>query len=295
LKKIDLDVASKDNTSCYQIKNLIEQSFVDSLLNGRMVMPKVLIVEDDQDNRELLSKFLKREGYEILGAVNGEEALQLVSRADLVLLDVMMPKLCGWDVVKRVREDYPRLPVLMLSALATTDDQVRGLELGADDYVTKPYDLRALGSRIKALLRRTGTIENALEFADLRIVSETREVFVKDRRVVLTRVEFELLLTLAQHPSHVFSRERLLERIWGSDYFGMDRVVDVRMVSLRKKLGEDIPYIETVRGLGYRFKVRQVNPTAQKSQLDSLQVVTMQAANTVQLTNTVQFSSTIVP
>lgn len=258
-------------------------------------MPKVLIVDDDQDNRELLSKFLKREGYEILGAVNGEEALQLVSRADLVLLDVIMPKLCGWDVVKQVRQDYPHLPVLMLSALATTDDQVRGLELGADDYVTKPYDLRALGSRIKALLRRTGMIENALEFADLRIVPETREVFVENHRIVLTRVEFELLLTLAQHPSHVFSRERLLERIWGSDYFGMDRVVDVRMVSLRKKLGEDerdTPYIETVRGLGYRFKAVRTS-TSRQSTSNAQISNTLQATNTLQPAKAVQFTNTL--
>jgi two-component system, OmpR family, alkaline phosphatase synthesis response regulator PhoP len=244
-------------------------------------MPKVLIVDDDQDNRELLSKFLKREGYEIIGAVNGEEALHLVAQSDLILLDVMMPKLCGWEVVTRVREDYPRLPVILLSALATADDQVRGLELGADDYVTKPYDLRALGSRIKALLRRTSMGDSSLVFADLRIVPETREVFVKDRRIVLTKVEFELLLTLAQHPSHVFSRERLLARIWGSDYFGLDRVVDVRMVALRKKLGEDernAPYIETVRGLGYRFKALQAANTLQTTTM-------MQAANTVQVAN----------
>jgi two-component system, OmpR family, alkaline phosphatase synthesis response regulator PhoP len=219
-------------------------------------MPKVLIADDDQDSREFLSKFLRREGYEVIVAVHGEEALQLAPRADLILLDVMMPELCGWDVIRMVRQDYPRLPIIMLSALATANDQVRGLDMGADDYVTKPYDLWALGSRIKALLRRT-SLDSNLVFSDLRIVPESREVFVKNRRIVLTKVEFELLLTLAQHPSHVFSRERLLERIWGSDYFGLDRVVDVRMVALRKKLGEDernIPYIETVRGLGYRFK-----------------------------------------
>jgi two-component system, OmpR family, alkaline phosphatase synthesis response regulator PhoP len=252
-----------------------------------MVMPKVLIVEDDQDNRELIGKFLKREGYEIMEAVNGEEALHLVSQSDLILLDVVMPGLCGCEVIKRVRQEYPRLPVIMLSALATTDDQVRGLELGADDYVTKPYDLRALGSRIKALLRRTGMGDNSLEFADLRIVPETREVFVKGHRIVLTKVEFELLLTLAQHPSHVFSRARLLARIWGSDYFGMDRVVDVRMVSLRKKLGEDTPYIETVRGLGYRFKAVRVANTVQA-------INTLQAINTVPTMNTLQIVNSMM-
>jgi two-component system, OmpR family, alkaline phosphatase synthesis response regulator PhoP len=220
-------------------------------------MPKILIADDDKDNRDLLTKFLNREGFEVLVAFNGEEALHLLSRADLVLLDVMMPKVCGCEVLRRVRQDYARLPVIMVSALATPNDQVRGLELGADDYVTKPYDLRALGLRIRALLRRTGLDDSCLNFADLQIIPATREVYLNNRRLALTKVEFELLLTLAQHPNHVFSREKLLARVWGSDYFGLDRVVDVRMVALRKKLGEDernTPYIETVRGLGYRFK-----------------------------------------
>ena len=138
-------------------------------------------------------------------------------------------------------------------------------------------------------------IENALEFADLRIVPETREVFVENHRIVLTRVEFELLLTLAQHPSHVFSRERLLERIWGSDYFGMDRVVDVRMVSLRKKLGEDerdTPYIETVRGLGYRFKAARTS-TSKQSTSNAQISNTLQATNTLQPAKAVQFTNTL--
>jgi two-component system, OmpR family, alkaline phosphatase synthesis response regulator PhoP len=219
-------------------------------------MPKILVVEDDAPSREFLSKFLRREGHEVTEAVNGEEALQLAARADLVLLDVMMPKLGGWDVIKILRQDHPHLPVIMLTALATTDDQVQGLELGADDYVSKPYDLRALGSRVKAVLRRTG-VEKELIFGTLKIIPETRVVLLNDEPIALSKVEFELLLTLSQHPGHVFTRERLLERIWGSDYFGMDRVVDVRMVALRKKLGDDsreVQFIETVRGLGYRFK-----------------------------------------
>jgi two-component system, OmpR family, alkaline phosphatase synthesis response regulator PhoP len=219
-------------------------------------MPNVLIAEDDDASRGFLSKFLQREGYHVIEAVNGEEALQGVSQADIVLLDVMMPKLGGWDVIKILRKDYPRLPVMMLTALSTMNDQLQGLELGADDYISKPYDLRALGLRIKAVLRRSG-LENDLVFDQLRIIPETRTVLLNNQPLSLSKVEYELLLTLAQHSGHVFTRERLLERIWGSDYFGMDRVVDVRMVALRKKLGDDgreAHFIETVRGLGYRFK-----------------------------------------
>jgi two-component system, OmpR family, alkaline phosphatase synthesis response regulator PhoP len=219
-------------------------------------MPNVLIAEDDAASRDFLSKFLRREGYHVIEAVNGEEALQSVAQADIVLLDVMMPKLGGWDVIKILRKDYPHLPVIMLTALATLNDQLQGLELGADDYISKPYDLRALGLRIKAILRRSG-LEKELVFDQLKIIPDTRAVLLNNQPLLLSKVEYELLLTLAQHPGHVFTRERLLERIWGSDYFGMDRVVDVRMVALRKKLGDDgreTRFIETVRGLGYRFK-----------------------------------------
>jgi two-component system, OmpR family, alkaline phosphatase synthesis response regulator PhoP len=219
-------------------------------------MPNVLIAEDDDASRGFLSKFLRREGYQVIEAVNGEEALKGVAQADIILLDVMMPKLGGWDVIKILRKDYPHLPVIMLTALATMNDQVQGLELGADDYISKPYDLRALGLRIKAVLRRSG-LEKELVFDQLKIIPETRTVLLNNHPLLLSKVEYELLLTLAQHPGHVFTRERLLERIWGGDYFGVDRVVDVRMVALRKKLGDDgreAQFIETVRGLGYRFK-----------------------------------------
>lgn len=215
-------------------------------------MPKILVVEDDQASRVFLSKFLIQDGQEVMEATNGEEALQLAPKADLVLLDVMMPKLGGLDVAKILRRDYPRLPVIMLTALATTHDQIQGLESGVDDYVTKPYDLRALVLRVRALLRRT-KLEQEFVFGDLRIAPETHEVFLKGNLLTLTKVEYELLYALAQHPGRIFTRERLLERIWGRDYFGMDRVVDVRMVALRKKLGDNEEFIETVRGLGYRF------------------------------------------
>lgn len=219
-------------------------------------MPTVLVVEDDEASREFACKFLRREGFNVLEAADGASALALAGRADLVLLDVMLPDADGFELAEALRRDIPQLPIIMVTALATVDDEVRGLESGADDYITKPYDLRELRARIHALLRRAG-LERELTFGPLRIVPESREVYLDGKLVPLTRVEFELLLTLAQYPGRVFSRERLLARIWGEDYEGMDRVIDVRMVSLRKKLGEhdrQTPLIETVRGLGYRFR-----------------------------------------
>jgi two-component system alkaline phosphatase synthesis response regulator PhoP len=219
-------------------------------------VPKILVVEDDPASLEFLRKYLQFEQYEVLEATDGGAALELAAQADLVLLDVMLPVLDGMEVAETLRQDHPDLPILMLTALATTDDQVRGLETGADDYVTKPYNLRELGARIKALLRRTG-IPEELVFDHLRIAPHTRQVYLHNKPLALSKVEFDILLTLARNPGRIFSRQMLLERIWGGDYFGMERVVDVRVVSLRKKLAEDSRdprFIETVRGVGYRFK-----------------------------------------
>lgn len=219
-------------------------------------MAKILVAEDDEASRVFLAKFLRRQGHEVFEVENGAEALAYLPRVDLALLDVMMPKVNGWQVVDVARREYPDLPVIMLTALASMDDQVRGLEAGADDYVTKPYDLRALEARIKALLRRS-RIEGEIVQGDLRVVPGERAAYLDGVLLDLTGVEFELLLVLAQYPGRLFTRNRLLERVWGSDYTGMDRVVDVRMVSLRRKLledGRDPRFIETVRGQGYRFR-----------------------------------------
>lgn len=222
-------------------------------------MAKILIAEDDEASRNLVSKFLTRQGHEVFEAVDGQEALELVPRVDCALLDVMMPRFDGWQVIDAIRAEHPDMPVIMLTALATTEHQVKGLDLGADDYVTKPFDLRALDARIRALLRRS-RLENEIVRGELRIVPAERSVYLADEILELTNVEYELLLALAQHPGRLYSRDRLLERIWGPDYFGMDRVVDVRMVALRRKLKEDgrnPRFIETVRGQGYRFRPQE--------------------------------------
>ena len=219
-------------------------------------MAKILIVDDDPAIREILRAYLSHEGYELSEAADGVSALALAPAADLVVLDLMLPEMDGLEVARHLRRDLPDLPILMLTARGEEEERVRGFEEGADDYVTKPFSPRELVARVRALLRRSG-IHDRLVYGELEIVPKSREVYLAGRPVELSKLEFDLLLTLAQHPGMVFSRERLLERVWGADFFGVERVVDVHVASLRKRLGDepDRPrLIETVRGVGYRFK-----------------------------------------
>lgn len=219
-------------------------------------MAKVLLVDDDPAIREVLQAYLLQAGFEVLEAQDGEEALEKAPQADLIVLDLMLPKLSGWEVAGELRQAYPGLPILMLTARGEEEERVHGLELGADDYVTKPFSPREVVARVRALLRRSG-LKDELDFGDLIIQPKERKVYLRGGPLALSKLEFDLLLTLVQYPSLVWSRERLLERVWGPGFPGVDRVVDVHMVSLRKKLGDEADnprYIETVRGIGYRFK-----------------------------------------
>lgn len=219
-------------------------------------MARVLLVDDDPAIREVLGVYLRQEGCEVLEATNGLEALQLLPQTDVVILDLMLPQLTGWQVAQELRRDYPDLPLMMLTARGEETERIQGLELGADDYVTKPFSPREVVARVRALLRRSG-FKQELVFGDLILRPRQREALFKGQALNLSKLEFDLLLTLAQHPGLVWSRERLLERVWGSDFPGVDRVVDVYVAGLRKKLGEDAEnplYIETVRGVGYRFR-----------------------------------------
>lgn len=216
----------------------------------------ILIVDDDSAIREVLRAYLKHEGYKVIEAEDGQRALELAPRSALVILDLMLPVLDGWEVARMLKRDYPELPILMLTARGTEDERVIGLELGADDYVVKPFSPREVVARVKVLLRRSG-LGDTLTHGGLTLRLSSREVTVDGKPVILSKLEFELLLTLAQHPGLIWSRERLLERIWGADFPGIERVVDVRVAALRKKLGEDLDhprFIETIHGLGYRFK-----------------------------------------
>ncbi len=225
----------------------------------------ILVVEDEQRLRDLVCGYLEREGFMTLPAADGFTALDLARQhmPDLVVLDLMLPGLDGLEVCRRLRA-FSDAYVIMLTAKAEEIDRIVGLEVGADDYVTKPFSPRELIARVRAMLRRprrgaasaTANIVLPQRFGDLTIDQERHEATLLGQPIALTALEYALLTTLAAHPGRVFTRDQLLENVWGQDYFGDDHVVDVHIANLRKKLGDDPAapaYIETVRGAGYRF------------------------------------------
>ena len=222
---------------------------------------KVLAVDDEQSIRELLAFQLQKHGYEALMAEDGQEALAKAEGMDLILLDLMLPGLDGLEVCRRLKADKrtARIPIIMLTAKAEEIDKVLGLELGADDYVVKPFSVRELRARGKAVLRRSsqeGPQEETLQIDCLRLDFSSYQAWLAGEELVLTPKEFELLKLLVTSPGRAFSRDELLERIWGYEYYGDTRTVDVHIRHLRAKLGERpglSERIETVRGVGYRF------------------------------------------
>ena len=229
-------------------------------------MRRVLIVEDDKDIVELVRYNLEKEGYQTAVAADGLTALSTLRRAppDLVLLDLMLPKLPGLEVCREIRRDQTlnRLPILMLTARGEEADRVVGLEMGADDYVTKPFSPRELVARIKALLRRTeptGDAEKAVECRGLHIDPASYRVTRAGKPVALSTLEFRLLYFLARRPDRVFTRDQLLDAVWGTDRFVTPRSVDVYIRRLREKVEQDPEkpeYLKTVRGAGYIFDAR---------------------------------------
>lgn len=221
----------------------------------------ILIVEDETDILELLRYNLNREGYKVLEATTGEEALAIVRKhtPDLVLLDLMLPKIDGLEVCRQVRgsAETKTLPIIMLTAKGEEADIVTGLELGADDYMTKPFSPRVLLARVRAVLRRQLTElpgENeSLNIHNISIHPGRHEVLVDGEPVNLTRTEFQVLHYLARRAGWVFTRYQIVDAVHGDDYAVTERSVDVQIVGLRKKLGDAGKYIETVRGVGYRF------------------------------------------
>jgi DNA-binding response OmpR family regulator len=227
--------------------------------------PRILLVDDEQSIQTLLSYPLRKDGYEVVQATNGRDALTRFEESpfDLVVLDVMMPQLDGLEVCRRLRA-RSTVPIIMLTAKAEEVDKVIGLELGADDYITKPFSLREFRSRVRAALRR-GAMGRAEEIADdaplrvagLEIDFARRSVTVRGEKVDLTFVEFEILTALARNPGRVFTRDMLLTRVWGDSAFRDQRTVDVHIRHLREKLeadAKDPEYLFTVRGVGYRFR-----------------------------------------
>jgi DNA-binding response OmpR family regulator len=229
--------------------------------DGPVAAVKVLVVDDDTSIVDLLSSYLRTEGFEVETARDGSAALARARRwrPDVVVLDIMLPGLDGLEVLRRLRGESPAY-VVMLTAKAEETDKVVGLSVGADDYVTKPFSPRELTARIRAMLRRgrggDAGAPRPLVFRGVRIDPARREVLMGDTRVDVTTREFDLLYALAAYPGHVLTREQLIGRVWGGDYFGDDRVVDAHIKDLRRKLGDDPDrprFIETVRGIGYKF------------------------------------------
>ena len=227
-------------------------------------MPKerILVVEDEQDILELVRYNLARENYQVFCATSGEDALRIVNSEtlNLIILDLMLPGIDGLEVTRRLKNN-PRTQnifIVMLTAKGSEADIVTGLELGADDYITKPFSPRVLLARIKAVIRRSGEKKSedstVVKIHNLTIHPGRREVLVGEEPVILTYTEFQVLYYLVRRPGWVFTRSQIVDAVRGDDYPVTDRSVDVQIVGLRKKLGSAGRYIETVRGVGYRFK-----------------------------------------
>lgn len=224
-------------------------------------MAKLLIVDDDPHMRELVGLFIRPEGFEIVEACDGVEALTALEsfKADIVILDIMMPNMDGWELCQEIRKHYD-IPLLMLTAKGDTTQKVKGFELGTDDYLVKPFEPAELVARVKALLKRYRiATSQTVQVGKLLMNRKTYEVFIANQSIELPLKEFEVLFKLASYPGKTFSREQLIEDIWGYDYEGTDRTVDVHMNRLRERFSEESSHfkIQTIRGLGYRLEVQE--------------------------------------
>ena len=227
-----------------------------------MAEKKILIVDDEDHIRELLKFNLEKSGYNVYMANDGVEGLRLAreKQVDLILLDLMLPGMDGFEVCKEIRKDniISNVPIIMLTAKSEEIDKILGLELGADDYMTKPFSVRELSARIKALLRRSSIQydNELLRFGNITLNLQTREVLKNGEKLDFTLKEFEVLKLLIQNKGKILTREILLDKIWGYEYVGETRTVDVHIRHIRKKIEEDDKnpiYIQTIRGVGYKF------------------------------------------
>lgn len=216
----------------------------------------VLLVEDDEHIREIVKRYLTHQGLIVYEAENGKMAFKQLEQRDyhLVLLDVMLPDTDGWTILRRLRESKD-IPVIMLTARSEEDDKLFGFDLGADDYITKPFSNKLLFARIKAVLKRNNvvSVDHEMTIKELRINKDARQVYVKEEIIELTPIEYSLLLYFVDNIDLALSRTQILNSVWGYDYFGDERTVDTHVKRLRHKLGGGNEYIQTVRGHGYRM------------------------------------------
>ena len=225
----------------------------------KLVAGKILIADDEDRMRKLVGDFLKKQGYLVVEAADGREALEVFSSEpdiDLIILDVMMPVYDGWSVCREIRKSS-QVPIIMLTARGEESDELFGFDLGADEYISKPFSLKILAARVHALLRRTENTKEIKSFGDLVIDKPGRQVYLAGDRIELSPKEFDLLLYLSENAGIALSREQILSAVWDYDYLGDGRTVDTHIKKIRAKLGNKSDLIQTVRGLGYRFEVKK--------------------------------------
>ena len=221
----------------------------------------ILVIDDDRNILAIIEMYLKKEGYEVVTCERGDTAIEAFRKAapSLIVLDVMLPGMDGWEVLAKLREESA-VPVIMLTAKGDTTDRIQGLDLGADDYMAKPFEAKELIARIKAVMRRSASAEEekCVAFQNLSISLDNYSVMLDGKQVEMPPKEIELLYFLASRPGKVFTREQLLEQVWGFDFFGDSRTVDMHVKRIREKLGERTEWqIKTVWGVGYKFETEK--------------------------------------
>ena len=226
-----------------------------------MVEDSILVVDDEERMRKLIKDFLNNKGYHILEAEDGEKALEVYeenqSKIMLILLDVMMPKLDGWSVLRQIRQKNKDVPIIMLTARGEEQDELFGFELGVDEYISKPFSPKILVARVEAILKRTGKDEREIKnYCGIEIDKEGRTVSVEGKNIELSLREYELLLYLVQNENVALSRDKILNNVWNYDYYGDSRTIDSHVKKIRHKLGKKGKYIKTIRGVGYKFEVK---------------------------------------
>lgn len=220
----------------------------------------ILVVDDEQRMRSLIKDFLKQKNYSTLEAGDGEEALKVYeenkNKIKLILLDVMMPKLDGWSVLRQIRQTS-KVPIIMLTARGEEQDELFGFELGVDEYISKPFSPKILVARVEAILKRTnGDKKEIKEYGGIKLDREGRTVTVDGKQLDLSLREYELLIYLIENENIALSRDKILNNVWNYDYYGDSRTIDSHIKKIRHKLGKKGKYIETVRGIGYKFEIK---------------------------------------
>ena len=219
---------------------------------------KILVVDDEQRMRKLVRDFLVREDFQVMEAADGESAVDIFlseKNIDLVILDVMIPKMDGWQVCREIRQ-YSKVPIIMLTARGSENDELLGFELGVDEYISKPFSPKILVARVQAILRRAyASMEDMIEYGGISLNRSAHEVMIDGKKIDLSYKEFELLAYFMENKDIALSRERILNHVWDYDYFGDARTIDTHVKKLRSKMGAKGDYIKTIWGMGYKFEV----------------------------------------